>query len=290
MLVRRRLQWWKLTTKGFNKLKGITRSTLNHITMTKNAEFFVLYCPVLITYPERFRQFPNAERLVTLLEVTMSSNLVTQGERKEVGERDWTLNTWIQLSYINFVQSQAGDALSCFVCFFLLFFYNGCQWLEKKSGGKDIQSSMTFRTGRNVFVCPRRVTLSTCSSFPSALSARSIKRPGVKSRASAPSRHQDQGERQQINHVTANKKKTSLWKSFTMSTESVNTSVWCVGAVILLGVVNRWKVGLREGKKNSSWQDNRRWAAYKWKKKKKRETHTGVDTSQAAWLFQKHLI
>lgn len=129
--------------------------------MTKNAEFFAPYCLVLIIYPKCFRQFSNAERLVTLFKVRVRSNLVAltcggESESEEASGWTWLNNTQIQLSFF--------------------FFFYGCEWLENNSGGKDIQCFMTFRTGRNVFVCPRRVTPLRCGTFATTLSARSIKR------------------------------------------------------------------------------------------------------------------
>lgn len=63
--------------------------------MTKNAEFFAPNCLVLISYSKCFRQFSNAERLVTLFKVRVRSNLValtsleeSQRVKKEAGERD----------------------------------------------------------------------------------------------------------------------------------------------------------------------------------------------------------
>lgn len=95
--------------------------------MTKNAEFFAPYCLVLITYPKCFRQFSNAERLVTLFKVRVRSNLVALTCERESEIHEYNFHT--------LTLSEAKQQTHCRVlCCFFVFFMAASGWKRIQVG------------------------------------------------------------------------------------------------------------------------------------------------------------
>lgn len=76
--------------------------------------------------------------------------------------------------------------------------------LKERNIQRNIQSSVTFRTSRFIFVCPCCAILLTCSILALALGAKGITWCVILCAVALHCQPGSQGDKQQINHVTPN--------------------------------------------------------------------------------------